>query len=111
MQCTSSCFTEPLGVAAGFVDKVNVHSDVLPVQQKLDRLPFTGHDALSQELMRLESEGITEKVNSSPWVPLLVVIQKKSGRIQLCIDLRELNKSVLIDSHPLPHIEEVFMAL
>ncbi len=31
-------FTEPLGLAAGFVHKVNVHSDVPPVQQKLRRL-------------------------------------------------------------------------
>ncbi len=73
-------FTEPLGLAAGFVHKVNVRSDVLPVQyQKLCRLPFAVRDAVSQALKRLESEGIIEKGDSSPWVSPLVVIQKKYG--------------------------------
>ncbi len=101
-------FTEPLGLAAGFVHKVNVRSDVLPVQyQKLCRQPFAVRDAVSQALKRLESEGIIEKGDSSPWVSPLVVIQKKYGGIWLCVDLRESNKAVIIDSHPLPHIEDV----
>ncbi len=104
-------YTEPLGLAAGFVHKVNVRSDVPPVQQKLRRLPFAVRDAVSQEIKRLESEGIIEKVDSSPWVSPLVAIQKKSGGIRLCVDLREPNKAVIIDSHPLPHIEEVFTEL
>ncbi|ROL53190.1 hypothetical protein DPX16_21123 [Anabarilius grahami] len=104
-------FTEPLGLAAGFVHKVNVRSDVLPIQQKLRRLPFAVRDAVSQELKRLESEGIIEKVESSPWVSPVVVIQKKTGGIRLCVDLREPNKAVVIDSHPLPHIEEIFTEL
>ncbi len=64
-----------------------------------------------KEIKRLESEGIIEKVDSSPWVSPLVAIQKKSGGIRLCVDLREPNKAVIIDSHPLPHIEEVFTEL
>lgn len=98
-------------MAAGFVHNVNVHSDVPPVQQKLSRLPFALRDKVLQELKMLESEGIIEKVALSPWVSPLVVIQKKSGGIRLCVDLREPNKAVIIDSHPLPHIEEVFTEL
>ncbi len=85
-----------------------MRSNVPPVQQKLCRLPFAVRDAVSQEIKRLESEGIIEKVDSSPLVSPLVAIQKKSGGIRLCIDLRDPNKAVIIDSHPLPHIEEVF---
>ena len=29
----------------------------------------------------------------------------------MCVDLREPNKSIVIDSHPLPHIEEGFAEL
>ncbi|KAL7856478.1 hypothetical protein SRHO_G00153770 [Serrasalmus rhombeus] len=68
-------------------------------------------DSVSQELKRLEKEGIIEKVDSSEWVSPIVVIQKKSGGIRLCVDLREPSKAVVIDSHPLPHIEEVFTEL
>ncbi len=104
-------YTEPLGSSAGFLHKVNVRSDVPPVQQKLRRLLFAVRDAVSQEIKRLESEGIIEKVDSTPWESPLVAIQKKSGGIRLFVDLREPNKAVIIDSHPLPHIEEVFTEL
>ncbi|CAM5075895.1 unnamed protein product, partial [Natator depressus] len=36
---------------------------------------------------------------------------KKGGGIHLCVDLREPNKAIVIDSHPLPHKEEVFAEL
>jgi len=75
---TTANFTEPLGVA-GFEHKVNVCSNVPLVQLKLCRLPFAVREAVSQELQMLESEGIFEKVPSSPWVLPVVVIQKKSG--------------------------------
>lgn len=106
-------FTKPLGLAAGFVHKIKLHSDVPSVQQKLHRLPFAVRDAVSQELQRLESDGIIEKVDSSLYVSPVVVIQKKSGGIRLCVDLREPNKAVIIYSHchTLPHIENVFTEL
>ncbi|KAJ8337405.1 hypothetical protein SKAU_G00386250 [Synaphobranchus kaupii] len=40
-----------------------------------------------------------------------MVVQKRTGGIRLCVDLREPNKAVVIDSHPLPPIEEVFTEL
>ncbi|CAM4672822.1 unnamed protein product [Lepidochelys kempii] len=36
---------------------------------------------------------------------------QKGGGIHLCADLREPNKAIVIDSHPLPHIKEVFAKL
>ncbi|GAA6098722.1 ankyrin-3-like isoform X1 [Tachysurus ichikawai] len=103
--------TEALGIATGFTHKVKMRSDVPPVQQKLRRLPFAVRSAVSEELKRLEAEGFIERVDSSAWVSPLVVVKKKTGGIRLCVDLREPNRAVVIDSHPLPHIEEVFTEL
>ncbi|XP_051784491.1 uncharacterized protein K02A2.6-like [Erpetoichthys calabaricus] len=100
-----------LGVTDRFIHKVKLRHEVIPVQQKLRRLPFSVREAVSKELKRLEQEDIIEKTDSSPWVSPLVVIKKKSGAIRLCVDLRGPNKAVVIDSHPLPHIEEVFTQL
>ena len=99
--------TEAIGVAVGLTQKVKLRSDVPPVQQKLCRLPF----AVSEELKILEEGGIIERVDSSAWVSPVVVVKKKTGGIRLCVDLREPNRAVWIDSHPLPHIEEVFCEL
>ncbi len=41
----------------------------------------------------------------------IVVIQKKSGAIRMCVDLREANKAVVTDSYSLPHIEEMLFLL
>lgn len=40
-----------------------------------------------------------------------MVTTKKGGRIRLCTDLREPNKAIVADSHPLPHIEELLSEL
>lgn len=66
---------------------------------------------MSKEIVRLLKEGIIEKIDASPWVSPIVVIQKKSGGIRMCVDLREPNKAVVTDSYPLPHINELLSRL
>ncbi|XP_051794021.1 ribonuclease inhibitor-like [Acanthochromis polyacanthus] len=102
---------ESTGTVKGFVHKVKVRPDVQPVQMKLRRLPFAVRDQVSEELQRLEKDGVIERIDSSPWVSPIVVVKRKSSRLRICPDLREPNKAVIIDSHPLPHIEEMFHEL
>ncbi|KAM9165617.1 potassium channel subfamily U member 1 [Pangshura tecta] len=78
---------------------------------KLLRLPFSVRETVSEELRKLVQKNISEEIKSSEWVSPIVVMLKKGGGIHLCVDLREPNKAIVIDSHPLPHIEEVFPEL
>ena len=41
----------------------------------------------------------------------MVVAYKRSGDVRLCADLREVNKAILIDKYPLPHIQELIAEL
>lgn len=50
-------------------------------------------------------------MDASPWVSPIVVTTKKGGGIRLCVDLWDPNKSVIMDCHPLPHIEDLFTQL
>ncbi|CAM4562393.1 unnamed protein product [Caretta caretta] len=88
-----------------------MQNNVMPVRQKLRCLPFSVREAVSEELRKLVQKDIIEEINFSEWVSPTVVTQKKGGGIRLCVDLREPNKAIVIDSHPLPHIEEVFAEL
>ena len=104
-------FQDRIGTAKGFVHQVRTKPDVNPVQQKLRRLPFAVRDKVSQELKRLEAADIIEKIDSSEWVSPMVVAYKRSGDVRLCVDLREVNKAILIDKYPLPHIQELIAEL
>ncbi len=83
------------GCAKGFVHKVKIRLEVRQVQQKL---------CLSVMLCR-------QKIDSSEWVSPIVVTQKKTGGIWMCVDLREPNKAAVVDSYPLPLIEDILSEL
>ncbi|KAI7797754.1 hypothetical protein IRJ41_019638, partial [Triplophysa rosa] len=100
-----------LGCVKGFIHKVQVNPTVTPIRQKLRRLPLSIHKEVSTELDRLHKAGIIEAVDSSEWVSPLVVVRKRDGHMRLCLDLREPNKSVIMDCYPLPHMEELFTEL
>ncbi len=100
------------GCAKGFVHKVKIRPEVRPVQQKLRRrLPLSVCDAVSAELCYLEQHWIIENIDSSEWVSPIVVNQKKTGGIRMCVDLREPNKAVVVDSYPLRLIEDILAEL
>ncbi len=100
-----------LGCARGFVHRVQVRPGSQPVQQKLRRLPFSIRNEVSKELQKLVQQDVIEPVDASEWVSPIVVTRKKDGGIRLCVDLREPNKAVVVDSFPLPHMEEMFANL
>ncbi|KAI4890396.1 hypothetical protein NFI96_006743 [Prochilodus magdalenae] len=108
---TPSLLSGTLGCAKGFVHKVKLSDSVAPVRQKLRLLPLSVRDAVSAELEHLLKEGIIERVDASPWVSPIVVTQKKNSGIRMCVDLREPNKAIVVDSYPLPHMDELLSRL
>ena len=43
----------------------------------------------------------------SPWLALIVLAKKKSGKTRLCVDHRKLNAITKKDSFPMPRIDDV----
>ncbi|XP_077564735.1 uncharacterized protein LOC144180229 [Haemaphysalis longicornis] len=104
-------FSPELGLAKGVQHRVKLKQSVAPVTQKLRRLPLSVREAVSDELRNLLSADVIECVNASEWVSPIVAARKKDGSIRICVDLREANKAVVVDSFPLPHTEELLHAL
>lgn len=107
----SHLFDGKLGLATNFVHKVKIREGITPVTAKLRRLPFSVRDPVRAELQRLEQDDVIEKVDASEWVSPIVVVEKKNGKIRICVDLREPNKAIVVDKFPLPHTEELLHKL
>jgi len=95
----------------GFVHKVRMKEEAVPVQQKLRPLPFAIRDEVDQHLRELEQQGIIERVDQSPWISPVVVSRRRSGKIRLCIDLRMVNTQVCTSGYPIPDMEEMLNML
>jgi hypothetical protein len=55
-----------------------------------------------------EKLGVIEKTEeSTPWVSPVAVVPKKEGKIRVCVDMRQVNKSIKREGHITPTINEV----
>ena len=52
-------------------------------------------------------DGIIDPIEESEWVSIMVVQDKKTGEVQICVDLRKLNDAYMHDPFPTPFIDEV----
>jgi hypothetical protein len=59
------------------------------------------------ELDRMLEAGIIEPVEESEWIGPMVVQDKKTGEIMICVDLWKLNDACLHDPFPTPFTDEV----
>jgi hypothetical protein len=58
-------------------------------------------------LDRMMEAGIIEPVEESEWIIPMVVQDKKTGEIGICVDLRKLNDACLHDPFPTRFTDEV----
>ncbi|XP_033730104.1 uncharacterized protein K02A2.6-like [Pecten maximus] len=69
-------------------------------------------DKVKDELQRMEQQGvISPVVEPTDWCSGLVVVPKKDGRVRICVDLTQLNKSVRREHHQLPSVEQTLHSL
>jgi hypothetical protein len=81
--------------------------DARPVKQRPYRLNPKYKERVKIELYRILEVGIIEHVEESKWIIPMVVQDKKTGEIRICVNLRKLNDACLHDPFPTPFIDEV----
>ena len=92
--------------------KLHVDESVTPVAQAMRRIPFSRKQKLVDKLEELEALGVIEKVNGpTSWINPLVVVEKPNGDVCICLDMRQANRAILREKHPVPTIEETLQEL
>jgi len=68
---------------------------------------------VKQELDDLLANDIIEPAAGvgTTWVSPLVVVLKNNGKIRQIVDMRQANKAILRESHPIPTVKEMLANL
>ena len=105
-------FKDELGTMQGVKAKLFVKPDSRPKFFKPRPVLHALKGAIEQELDRLETMGVIEKVRYSEWAAPIVPVVKPDNSIRVCGDYKVTVNSVLeVDQHPLPNPEELFVTL
>ena len=81
-----------------------------PLRQPYRRQnPAVRREEMTQVQQMLSSKVI--RPSNSPWASPVVMVRKKDGSLQFCVDFRQLNAATIKDAHPLPKIDDLLDAL
>ena len=88
--------------------KMRLNPDATPVIRPPRKVPIAMEESVKRELDRMVKIGaITPVSEPTKWVSQMVAAKKKDRSIRICIDLRDLNKSLRRSHHPMRTVEDV----
>ena len=91
---------------------IHINETVKPIAQNQSRVPFALRQKLETKINELLKSDIIEPVQGpTQWVSPLVIIPKTSGDIRICVDMRQANRAVIRESHPIPTVDEVIQRM
>ena len=104
-------FEKDIGTLQGEVH-MQTDESVIPTVMPTRRIPIAVRPKLQEELNRLVKLGVIAPVEKpTPWVNQIVVVQKNSGELRICLDPRELNKALMRERFTLPVFDDILHEL
>ena len=87
---------------------IKLDENASPVIHPPRKIPAALRDKVQHELQQMESQGVIKRVNEpTKWVNSMVVNEKRDGRLRICMDPRDLNKSIQREHYQLPTQQEI----
>ena len=88
--------------------KIQLDKDAKSAVHPPRKIPFALKNKVKNELSRLESMRVIQKVSEpTEWVNSLVVVEKPNKDVRLCLVPIDLNKNILREHYPMKTVEEV----
>ena len=105
-------FRDELGTVHSMKVKLHVKPGNRPKFYKPRSVPFAVKSAIEQELERMESSGILQRVSTSELATPTVSVPKKDGNIRICGDYKvNVNDILDVERYPLPKPQDLFASL
>ena len=86
---------------------MNVNPLIVPKKQPPRRPSRELAKAVREEVTRLKQAGAIKEVFYPEWLANTVVVKKKNGKWQACVDFTDLNKACPKDPFPMPKIDQL----
>jgi hypothetical protein len=102
--------TEGIGKVKDKQFKLHIDKSIPGVVQRCRRLPFHMRSMVEQELKRLLDNDIIEPASGpTSWASPIVVVPKPNdpGRVRICVDMKEANKAIIRERHPMPTLDDL----
>ena len=85
--------------------RLPLNPECSPVKQKLRRMKPEMSLKIKDEVKKQFDTGFLAVARYPEWVTNIVPVPKKDGKVQMCVDYRDLNQACPKDNFPLPHID------
>jgi hypothetical protein len=97
-----------VGVSRTIIEHgLSIDPSVRPKKQRLRKMSDEKIEAAKVEVHHLLEANFIEPIAYPTWLANVVMVQKKSGKWRMCIDLTSLNKACPKDNFPLPQIDKI----
>ena len=101
------CFTG-IGKFKDFEYHINVDKNVKLVVHAHQKIALPLQGKLEKELEEMVRQDIIAPVEGhSDWVNSLVIREKPNGHLRICLDLKDLNKAIKQEHHPIPTLDDI----
>ena len=87
--------------------RLNVWPTARPIWQRVRRFHPDRQKIIRDEIDKLLEAGFIREVDYPDWLTNVVVVPKKEGKWQVCVDYTNLNNACPKDSFPLPRIDQI----
>ena len=96
----------PLGIVPGIKHQIRTEPGAIPIRTKQWRMPETSRSEIRRQCDEMLDMGVIEP-STSPWLSPVVLVRKKDGKLRFCVDFRKINALTMMDSWPMPRIDEL----
>ena len=97
---------EALGIDPNFIcHHLNINPSITPKKQPPQRPSKEHANVVRNEVIKLKQAGAIKEVFYPEWLANTVVVKKKNGKWQVCVDFIDLNKACPKDHFPMPQID------